>query len=250
MLCAKYLAVKPTCSGEDVKPLPCKTWDCEYCRPTRKRQLIARAAAGRPNKMLTLTVNINEGNSPEHRRELLHNAWIVLKKRMARKLKVKSIQYMAFIERTQQGEPHLHILLRCGYIHFKWYRQQMRELLNSPIIWIEAIKNTRSAIYYVTKYCGKAPAQFGTAKRYWASQQFAPNDPNIKEIYRAVLLGAEVIKREYSELLRTYAKEGWKWHEMSDGWIAFQRPEHHQFRDGYWFPNYKSPKYKPPDTPF
>jgi hypothetical protein len=85
------------------------------------------------------------------------------------------LHYMACAEETKAGEPHLHILLRAPFIPQQWISEQMEDLIQSPIVWIERIKSTKSAIAYVSKYVAKAPAQFGKSKRYWMSRHWEIN---------------------------------------------------------------------------
>jgi hypothetical protein len=163
------------------------------------------AASGRPNKLLTITVNPERGNSATERRDMLHDAWKRLGKRILRQfalapekrwtLKTKTrtakqsgtiysitsktkqreceqLHYFAFLERTKAGEPHLHILLRCPFVPQDWLSEQLDEMIGAPICWIEAIANTKAAVSYVTKYVTKEPAQFGNRKRYWHSKRW------------------------------------------------------------------------------
>lgn len=188
---------------EDVAILPCRSWGCEYCGPRRCAQLKAMAASGLPNSCLTLTSRRIDGERPATQYARLHSAWRVLAKRILRQFarpseqrwklltpegyeyydvlayritsqvkakQVKRLHYMAFVEATELGAPHLHILLRTKYIPQHWISQQMEALINSPIVWIEKVKGPRSAIQYVTKYVVKAPAQFGKSRRYWTSR--------------------------------------------------------------------------------
>jgi len=46
--------------------------------------------------------------------------------------------------------------------------------MSSPIVDIRKIRSAKEVIRYVAKYVTKKPAQFGTAKRYWASQHYNP----------------------------------------------------------------------------
>jgi hypothetical protein len=205
MLCSQFQMRRQGERWEDVAILPCRTWGCEYCAPRRRAQLKAMAASGLPNVCLTLTVRATTGESPVDRYQQLHRAWKVLVKRIIRQFaqppekrwqltadddapyhdilayaitkqvaakKVKRLHYMAFCEETENGEPHLHILLRTKYIPQKWISQQMDQLLRSPVVWIEKIRGARSAIQYVTKYVTDAPAQFGKSRRYWYSRYY------------------------------------------------------------------------------
>jgi hypothetical protein len=53
---------------------------------------MASAARGQPNKILTLTVNITTGDGPGHRRDLLHQAWRNLVKRITRQFQLRPDQ--------------------------------------------------------------------------------------------------------------------------------------------------------------
>jgi hypothetical protein len=99
----------------------------------------------------------------------LARAWRLIVKRAKRKLGLKTLPYMAFVESTKRGHPHLHILSRVRWIDFADLSKWAGEIINSPIVNIQRVKSSKHAIWYVTKYCGKAPAKFGTAKRYWMS---------------------------------------------------------------------------------
>lgn len=231
MLCSEIQLVKSADGFEDIKPLPCNRWSCEYCGYRRRTALVALAASGEPNKILTLTVNPERGTSANHRRDMLHDAWKRLVKRILRRFAWKTLDYMAFLERTKAGEPHLHILLRCGFIPQRWLAEQMRQLIGAPIVWIEKINGTAQAIRYVTKYVAKAPAQFGCGKRYWVSRRWvvSPAPP----IERTPLeRGTYTVSRErWAETIqhRTNSRYSWEW--VDEGWCRFYRPG--TFGDAY-----------------
>lgn len=233
MFCASILLQKETKTGDRIKPLPCRSWSCENCWPKRRKQLIATAIAGAPNKMLTLTVNPSVGDSPIDRRRRLHEAWVILRKRMARRMKVKHIPYIAFVEKTQAGEPHLHILLRCGYIPFKWYSANMRKLLKAPHIWINKIGSVKRAAFYVTKYCTKAPAQYGTMKRYWQTRDWVTNKDrdSIRKVFTREY--DYRIRERYSSFVERRLNNGWALKPLKDDWIDFVSPRNAVNLDGY-----------------
>lgn len=224
VLCSEYQLVKHHSAGDEILPLPCNRWSCDYCGPRRRHALIRQAAAGQPNKVLTITVNTAVGQSPLERRQMLHNAWKILTKRIMRQFKWKKLHYMAFVEKTKRGEPHLHILLRCEYIPQQWLSSQLKELIGSPIVWIEQIKNTGQAVHYVTKYVGKEPAQFGTLKRYWMSRDY---ELEKTEVERQPVFDRNtmVIQRErYRELAHARYSQGWTSETTEDGWQRWYRP--------------------------
>lgn len=252
MLCSQVQLVKRGEGFDDVKPLPCNAWSCDYCAPKRRLRLIAQAASGEPNKLLTLTVSTRIGDSPTHRRALLHDAWKRLVKRILRQFALAPerrwqltsthreaaaerrtraatadtpargcdrLHYMAFLEKTQRGEPHLHILLRCPFVPQDWIAEQMRELIGSPICWIEAITNTKHAVRYVTKYITKAPAQFGSSKRYWISRGWEVNQGKKEEQTKRDMTGTYVKRERWSETQRNLLFGMRPWRKLEDGWI-------------------------------
>jgi len=250
MLCSQVQLVKRGEGYEDIKPLPCRMWSCEYCQPKRKLELIARCISGDPNKILTLTVSPDVESSPLARRKLLAKAWANLCKRIHRQFQlpaprrwqlkarlrspssharlraitaetpaqtVTRVAFFAFVERTKRGEPHLHILLRMPYIPQDWIAEQMGELAGSPICWIEQIRQTRQAVNYVTKYVAKEPAQFGRCKRHWCSRGWCVDrdDGDWRDRPRFT---PDVVRRErWSETLAALLRDGRPWRTVEPG---------------------------------
>ena len=241
MLCSQVHWRKQEAIGTTISLLPCRSWNCEHCEPKRRNQLKAMAASGVPNSCLTLTVNTSVGESPTERYKILHNSWKLLVKRILRQFKkppaqrwvlttpegyeyqelrsyritdktkagrVKRLHYMAFAEETEAKEPHLHILLRTQYIPQRWISQQMQEMQNSPIVWIEKIKGARQAIAYVTKYVTKAPAQFGKCKRYWVSRLYRIKDNYIRPEPQFHRRNSQIIRQPFQELYLEIVRKG------------------------------------------
>jgi hypothetical protein len=145
----------------------------------RKRRLMAQAASGVPTRFLTLTINPTVGANADERLQLLSHAWRTCVKRLRRQYGERNIEYLAIVEATKRGEPHLHILLRAPYIPQSLISSIMGELIDSPIVDIRRIKGSRQIIQYVAKYVTKSPHHFGTGKRYWSSYRWEiPTDPN------------------------------------------------------------------------
>jgi len=57
------------------KPLRCRSWQCEECRPDRAKELIAMAIKGKATAFLTLTVSAESGTDPNDRARNLVKAW-------------------------------------------------------------------------------------------------------------------------------------------------------------------------------
>lgn len=260
MLCAQFLLRKRDVPETEVLPLPCRSWNCQYCAPQRRRQLMAQAAAGEPNKLLTLTVNVAHGETPAERRDLLHEAWRNLVKRIGRQFaleparrwslktsrrtpekesairritaktlakEVQSVPYFAFLEKTKRGEPHLHILLRLPFVPQDWISEQMADLARSPVVWIEAIKGAKHAVAYVTKYVTKAPAQWGNKKRYWRSRNWMINQSDQDERPWRKADNVEVLRTSWASYSQQKVSQRWTFEYLDDGWIRLHRPGAH-----------------------
>ena len=176
MLCGQASAVKRLGDQIVAVSLPCRSWQCQDCAPKRRAQLIAIACAGDPNRLITLTVSPKIGTSPNERAKLLARAWRLVVARAQRQLHIPHLDYLAVCEATKRGEPHLHILVRSGFIPQRWLSAQMREILDSPIVDIRKVSNGRLAAAYVSKYIGKDPQRFGTCKRYWQTKKWIIQD--------------------------------------------------------------------------
>lgn len=223
MLCSHVHLVKSDRDYDLLRPLPCRSWSCERCAPARRRQLIQLAALGTPNKCLTLTINAKIGDSPSDRCRILHHSWTILVKRIKRLLKIKQLPYFAFLEKTRAGEAHLHILLRCKFIPQRWISQQMDELCQSPIVWIEAIKSTKKAIAYVTKYVGKAPERFDSGKRYYRSQSYLANVETDDEYLNDKPTYDRVCRNKWQNEWHDRIQAGQAVKVRPDGWYEFWR---------------------------
>jgi len=170
--CGEWTLVKHFDTHVQGSTLKCRRWTCEECAPIRKRQVIALALAGKPDRMLTLTVNPAVGKDPMERRYELARAWRLLCKRAQRKYSYKRIPCFVVVEKTEAGEPHFHVLLRGTWLDQAWISTVMSELTSSPICHIVKIDRSTRAAWYCAKYLGKDPQPFGTTKRYWCSQDW------------------------------------------------------------------------------
>lgn len=171
-ICREWLLHREGPYQAQAKLLTCNSWTCDYCQPNRKRRLLAQAASGEPQRFITLTIDPHQYSSPEERCLKLAWAWRTIIKRLRREHKDADIQYLAVVEATKKGEPHLHILFRGPYVPQWQLSQYMRELVNSPIVDIRKVKNVNDAVRYVAKYITKKPEQFGSCKRYWQSRDY------------------------------------------------------------------------------
>jgi len=222
-ICREWSLVKNEHEIRRLRPLYCRSWNCDVCAPRRRAQLMAACAAGNPNRFITLTVNPRVGESPSHRLSLLARAWRVTVQRLRRRYPTKRIDYFAIVEETQAGEPHLHILFRGPYVPQAYLSQCMAEIISSPIVDIRKIKNVRETIRYVAKYVTKAPARFGDNKRYWSSRTYE-EAPRIKsQSDDGLTVKWSIDRRPLIEILTEWMREGFLSRRDTDdviiGWL-------------------------------
>jgi len=169
MYCASLSLVK----GDDEKVegtiLPCNLWPCEHCRPLKQRELKRLAMAGIPDTFITLTASADTAETPDEAARALVRAWRLIVKRAKRHFNIKSLPYIAVMEATKKGQPHVHILCRVRWLPQRWLSAQTADIANAPIVWIERISGGHKAAGYISKYLGKDPHRFGGCKRYWRS---------------------------------------------------------------------------------
>lgn len=173
MLCRDWSLVHRAVDHIKVIPLKCRCWTCELCVRERKRELIRRLFEGRPERWMTLTVNANNPGTPIEHRVQLAEAFNDLQKRIRRKWPRQRFEFAAVVEKTEKGEPHLHIAFRGPWIPQQWLSDQMADLCNSPICDVRWLHGKKQIMGYIAKYIGKKPHQFGTKKRYWFSKKYA-----------------------------------------------------------------------------
>jgi len=175
----------------------------------RRAQLMAIAASGNPNRFLTLTINPSIGESPEARLKLLSNAWRTIVKRLRRLWGRDTIHYLAVVEATKAGEPHLHILLRSPFIDQRMLSDAMSELVQSPIVDIRKVRNPRDVIRYIAKYLTKDNHHFGTSKRYWKSKNYeAPYEPS-EEVQAHIQIPWKIERRRVDEIIQEWCYAGY-----------------------------------------
>jgi len=208
-LCREWTLVKNLDPVRYAKPLKGRAWSCDLCAPDRRRQLMALAAAGEPIRFLTLTVNPRVGTDQADRLRMLADAWRTCVKRLRRRYVDKEIEYLAVVEETKQGEPHLHILLRSPYIPQAYLSHVMAELLSAPVVDIRRIRGRQEVVRYVAKYITKAPKQFGNAKRYWTSQNYALDSSEATAEKPEMGPGWKVVKEPLVTIIERWLYDGY-----------------------------------------
>ncbi len=226
MYCSDFALVQQHDFRTVVKPLYCKRWSCPICAPRRGARLMREAAEGNPNRFVTLTVRAGDAAGRARRARALRSAWhafvIVYRRRHGR----ASLEYLVVIERTQRGEPHLHILCRSGYISQRWLSAFMGHRIGAPVVDVRAVGSARQAARYVGKYVAKGLAVFPGCKRYWRSlrylqpSEYAP----IMDAW-GVPIGWRVVRERWQEYALKIAPAPWVilW-ARAEAVVHFPRP--------------------------
>lgn len=170
--CGEHTLVNEKSDGWEAISLKCKSWLCPTCHEDRRRQLIALAFAGKPNRFITLTVSPHVGVGPLERAYELSRSWRNIVKCLKRKYPGQSLQYLCVFEKQKSGEPHLHILWRGPWVDQAWLSSQMQSRMGAPICDVRSVTKRKEIAGYVAKYIGKASQKFGNLKRYWKSKAY------------------------------------------------------------------------------
>lgn len=213
----------------EVFPIRCKSWTCPDCSKLRRFQLIREATAGKPNRFITITVNPNWFGSPDERAAALAKAWRLTVAAFRHRWPTQEAEYLAVFEATKQGEPHLHIVWRGGFVPQKWLSAQMDKRMGAPVVDVRAVRSVKKVTEYVSKYISKNAVTFGNCKRYWRSKKYlkispskAKQERNKGAIYyrstRHWMLYLEwVLDLGWSI---TFPRAGMAQFEMPEGWLA------------------------------
>lgn len=158
----KKYAACPTPSGwftnqeGDRIPAGCKSWDCPYCGPIRKKQLLDRVRDGFVPvqqdggrvRFLTLTLSLQANN-----RDIM-KFWARFRATLA-KHGYRHFRFFWVKEFTQKGKLHLHIAIDCyvpiWLIRHAWYYATDK---TSWVVFITSKINVPAG--YMSKYMTKA----------------------------------------------------------------------------------------------
>lgn len=182
MICSEEVLVKN--GGEDrlVSILRCKRWSCPLCQPFNRLSVIGAARRGHPDMFITLTVNPARYASPDAAARDLKRSFVLLRRAIFKRYQIKNIPFLAVFERTKAGWPHLHVLARARWIDQKWLSDEMRRLIDAPIVDVRRVQDQGRAAAYVAKYVGKDPHAFNRCKRWWRSRNFEVDPDDFEPI--------------------------------------------------------------------
>lgn len=179
MYCSEIALVKHNGHAGDVVALPCKRWSCPHCQPMLRKRVIKKASSGNPNLFMTLTCRHDRYESPAEAAQDMRRGLVLLRRRIERRWGIKNVPFFVVFERHKSGWPHMHILMRATFMHWKVLRAMWNSIVSAYQVDIRFIKRKSQVLFYVTKYIGKALEKFDGCKRYWSSQNYseASDDP-------------------------------------------------------------------------
>ena len=221
-LCTERTIVNEGASEGTYSTLKCKRWSCDECRPMLKQRVARKARDGNPNIFLTLTWNANRSETPDQAARVMKHAWVLLRRRIAKKFDIKNVPFIVVFERTKKGWPHMHLLLRSRYIKQAWLSEQMNEIMEAPIVDIRKIPNRNAVMFYITKYIGKDLAAFEGCKRWWRSHNYEEQteDPFVRFMFGEKF---EIVDISYNIMRQRIAAGSYNIIDEHRGFVHFTR---------------------------
>lgn len=185
MYCAQGVAVKSDDQLLEATPHRCKRWACEICNPINRAAVIRHAIAGKPKALLTLTLSSREHPEQSEAASNLKRGLRLLRLRLRRHPRLQDFEFLAVFEAHKSGHPHLHLLIRGGFIPWNWLRMAWQEITGGQHVDIRKIKGRKDAARYVAKYIGKDLHAFEGCKRWWRSHGYDLAEPEGDDATRA-----------------------------------------------------------------
>jgi len=99
-----------------------------------------KASEGHPNLFMTLTCKPDLYSDPHDAARDMKRGLVALRRRIERKWKVKNIPFIVVYEATKRGWPHMHLLLRAPYMHWKVLRAMWQEISGAFEVDVRFIK--------------------------------------------------------------------------------------------------------------
>jgi hypothetical protein len=137
-----------------VAPIGCGLWKCPLCAKRKANHWIARIRNEDAQLFITLTLNPATIPPEVTPQKQIYRAFSKLVKRIRDKR--GPFEYVATLEFTKRGLPHLHVIARSRYIPQKWLSQQAQQSGLGKICYIKKVDSAGRAVRYIAKYLLKA----------------------------------------------------------------------------------------------
>lgn len=235
MLCSETVFVNANRHHGTVGLLRCKKWGCETCHQMNRMKVMHAARKGEPNLFMTLTCDPAQYSSPDEAARDMKRGLVALRRRIERKWKVKRIPFIVVFEKTKKGWPHMHLLLRAPYMHWKVLRAMWKDISGAHQVDVRFIKKKSQVLFYVTKYIGKDLAAFEGCKRWWRSHNYETvkedvvKPERIGDWYEKDFLPWDILVRYMETTTAEVEKTGrfrykWQWPKGLAGGLPWRRP--------------------------
>lgn len=231
MYCTDLTFVNHSDTAGTINALRCKKWDCPHCRPVNRQRVMRKAAEGHPNLFMTLTCDPERYETPEEAARDMKRGLVALRRRIERKWKVKNIPFIVVYERTKKGWPHMHLLMRAPYMHWKVLRGMWNDITGAFEVDVREIKKRSSVLFYVTKYIGKDLARFEGCKRWWRSHNYAEPKKDEKP-FALPFPGKSIQRTGFRTMLKNLASRGWTLEKLNANKYFAMPPDH--YMAGRW----------------
>lgn len=160
----------------ETRPYRCNRWTCPDCRPQRRAFWVGRILSARPERHVVFT---SLPDDPDRLRAALAHIIQAIRRAEVR------WSYMATTQRTQRGDPHVHMLQRGDYLPVRKLSRIAAAHGAGPIVWIRAVDyaqdgSSRAVALYVTRHLLRADPHGQprpTARRIRSSRDFFPPVP-------------------------------------------------------------------------
>ena len=147
------LVIDPETDDLVLCPVTCKRWGCPYCAKLKIRKLAFLTNGAAPNRMLTLTMDPKDYESPKDAWEKTTDKVPELMRKVRKAY--KECEYLRVCELHKSGFPHYHLLLRCPYIPVKPLTDEWAKLTGGTHVKLAKVLNSFSSFRYLVKYLTK-----------------------------------------------------------------------------------------------
>lgn len=167
----------PELSAEVLVILPCKQWGCPHCARQKIAELAARTRGAAPNRLLTLTVDPKQYQTPREAFDATRGQVPELVRRLRKRF--GELEYLRVTELTRRGYPHYHMLIRSKYLPQPVVKKDWNELTGAMIVDLRKVRQSFQAYTYLVKYLSKLHRIEWTERHVSYSRQFFPprDDP-------------------------------------------------------------------------